>query len=192
MRSRSHAVSTARMARSHRRRSRDRLAVVNEPLPLAIVDVDGVVADVRQRLRHIEHGRKNWPAFFAAAKDDPTHEEGLAVVQTLRTTHEVVYVTGRPERIRQVTEAWLDAAGIGGHRLIMRRDQDRRPAAQMKREVIARLAVDRTIGIVVDDDPNVVRVLTAAGFPTFEASWERRTTDERDALQSAQDRQGRT
>jgi phosphoglycolate phosphatase-like HAD superfamily hydrolase len=165
---------------------------VNDSLPLAIVDIDGVVADVRHRLRHIERGRKNWPAFFAAAGDDPTHPEGLAAVQTLLADHEVVFVSGRPEHLRTLTETWLTAAGLGGHRLHMRREQDRRPAAQIKRDTIARLARDRTIGIVVDDDPKVLEVMRAAGYPTFAATWERRSTDERQALDAAQDRQGLT
>lgn len=165
---------------------------MNEPLPLAVVDIDGVVADVRHRLRHVEHGRKNWKAFFAAAAEDGTHEEGLAVVETLRGGHEIVFVTGRPEHLRTVTETWLTNSGLGGHRLFMRSDRDRRPAAQMKREVIAGLARTRTIGIVVDDDPKVLAVLRAAGHPTFAATWERRSDDERAALDSAQESQGRT
>ena len=35
--------------------------------PLAIVDLDGVVADVRHRLHHLEGRRKDWGRFFAAA-----------------------------------------------------------------------------------------------------------------------------
>ena len=35
--------------------------------PLAIVDIDGVVADVRHRLHHLDRRPKNWSAFFAAA-----------------------------------------------------------------------------------------------------------------------------
>jgi hypothetical protein len=160
--------------------------------PLAIVDIDGVVADVRHRLRHIEGGRKNWNAFFAAAAHDPTHPEGLAIVQTLRETHQIVFVTGRPEHLRAITERWLTDAGIGGHQLRMRGDKDRRPAAQFKREVIAGLGRTHTIGIVVDDDLRVLQVLSAAGWPTFTADWERRSTEQDGALESAQESDGLT
>ena len=175
-----------------RRRTARQNADVDDSQPLAIVDIDGVVADVRHRLRHIERGRKNWKAFFAAAADDAIHHEGVAIVETLRAGHEVVFVTGRPEHLRKVTETWLQAAGLGGHRLLMRSDRDHRPAPQLKREIIAGLARGRTIGIVVDDDPKVLALLSSAGYPTFAASWERRSTDERAALESAQDREGLT
>ena len=74
------------------------------PRPLAIVDLDGVVADVRHRLHHLTGRRKDWDAFFAAAPDDPPHPEGLAVVQRLEVDHDVIYLTGRPERCRRGLE----------------------------------------------------------------------------------------
>ena len=45
--------------------------------PIAVIDIDGVLADVRHRL-HLVHDRpKDWVAFFAAAPDDPPLETGL-------------------------------------------------------------------------------------------------------------------
>ena len=125
--------------------------------PLAIVDIDGVVADVRHRLHHIEGRRKSWQGFFDAAGDDGLHEEGRAIVERLREDHEVIYLTGRPRWLQSVTDAWLEEHGLGGHRLVMRPDDDRRPAAQLKVDVLRRLAAGRTVGIVVDDDARVIR-----------------------------------
>ena len=48
--------------------------------PLAFVDLDGVLADVRHRLHHLTGRRKDWDAFFDAAGQDPSHPEGKAVV----------------------------------------------------------------------------------------------------------------
>jgi hypothetical protein len=159
--------------------------------PLAIVDIDGVVADVRHRLHHIEGRRKDWDAFFDAAGDDPPHEEGLAIVRTLAAEHEVVYLTGRPERLRRVTEAWLAAHDIAG-RVHMRGVGDRSPAAQMKVEVVKRLARTRPVGMVVDDDTSVLAAVRYAGFQTFVADWEKRSNTDTAALHTAQERDGRT
>ncbi|HJR25935.1 MAG TPA: hypothetical protein VJ804_10705 [Acidimicrobiales bacterium] len=160
--------------------------------PLAIVDIDGVVADVRHRLHHIEGRRKSWQRFFDEAGDDGLHEEGRAIVERLREDHEVVYLTGRPRWLEGVTRAWLEEHGLGGHRLVMRPDDDRRPAAQLKVEALHRLADGRVVGIVVDDDRRVVDAMAAAGFPTFHADWERRALDEQRALTKAQEEEGRT
>lgn len=72
--------------------------------PLAFVDLDGVLADVRHRLHHLTGRRKDWDAFFAAAPHDPLHPEGQAIVEQLRRDHEVVCLTGRPERCRADTD----------------------------------------------------------------------------------------
>ena len=160
--------------------------------PLAVVDIDGVIADVRHRLHHLEGRRKAWGPFFAAAPRDGVHPEGAAIVETLAADHEIVFVTGRPEDLRSVTEAWLGEHGFGGHRLIMRGRGDRRPAARAKVELIGELAADRHIGIVVDDDRQVLEAARAAGYPTFHADWERRAPEAEAARHQAQDVDGRT
>ena len=160
--------------------------------PLAIVDLDGVVADVRHRLHHIEGRRKDWRRFFDAAVDDEVHPEGVAVVERLREGHDVVYLTGRPRWLEPATRAWLDEHGLGGHPVVMRPDDDRRPAAQVKVGLLRRLAEGRTVGMVVDDDDRVIAAMAAAGYPTFHATWEKRALEEQRALEQAQEGEGRT
>jgi hypothetical protein len=79
--------------------------------PLAIIDVDGVVADVRHRLHHIKRKPKDWDAFFAAADRDGPHREGIELVQELAEDHDVVFLTGRPRRLHGDTVRWLIATG---------------------------------------------------------------------------------
>jgi phosphoglycolate phosphatase-like HAD superfamily hydrolase len=165
---------------------------VTAPLPLAVIDLDGVVADVRHRLHHLESRPKDWDAFFAAARDDEAHPEGLSIVRTLAEDHEIVFLTGRPAHLRQATLEWLDEHGLGGHRLLMRPERDRRPAAVVKLERLEDLARERTIGVVVDDDPRVLEAVRQAGYPVFVADWEARTADSTRALRDAQEGEGRT
>jgi phosphoglycolate phosphatase-like HAD superfamily hydrolase len=165
---------------------------VDHEVPIAIVDIDGVVADVRHRLHHITSRPKDWDAFFDAAADDPPHAEGLAVVRRLADDHEIIYLTGRPERLRAATIEWLGRHGIGGHQLMMRSDGDRRPAARVKVELLRRLSRERTVSVVVDDDAQVLAAVRHAGFRTFPATWERRAPDAAEALEAAQERDGRT
>ena len=160
--------------------------------PLAIVDIDGVVADVRHRLHHLQGRRKDWRAFFAAARHDEPHPEGLAIVERLRTDHEVVFLTGRPRELDADTRAWLERHGLAGHRLVMRPAGDRRPAARVKVEQLRALARGRTVAVVVDDDPDVIAAMAAAGHPTFLADWEPRQADDDETLHRAQEDEGRT
>ncbi len=162
------------------------------PPPLAIVDIDGVVADVRHRLHHLERRPRDWDAFFDAADDDPVHDEGVAIVARLAEDHEIVFLTGRPHRLERATRAWLEDHGLGGHRLVMRPNGDRRSAVIVKAELLARVGHDRTVAVVVDDDPAIVEAMRAAGYPTFHADWERRPANAQRELDAAQERLGRT
>lgn len=161
--------------------------------PLAVFDIDGVVADVRHRLRYVERRPKDWDAFFDAAVSDPPHAEGVALVKEhVAAGHDVVYLTGRPERCRRDTEHWLDEHGIGGFPVHMRPSDDRRPAAQVKVQVLASLAADREVALVVDDDELVVEALRRAGWNVRHADWELRAKEQQAALLQAQELEGRS
>jgi hypothetical protein len=153
---------------------------------LAVFDIDGVVADVRHRLHHLERPR-SWDAFFAEAAKDPLLVEGAQLVADLGREHDVVWLTGRPEWLRGVTEDWLTTNGLPDGELHMRPSADRRPARLFKLGALRRLA-PRGIAAFVDDDGEVVDAAVAAGFPALLAEWVPRDT----VLRDAQDRLGRT
>ncbi len=152
---------------------------------LAVFDVDGVVADVRHRLHHLHHRR--WHRFFAEAGADPLLLEGQRLVADLGREHEIVWLTGRPEWLREVTLDWFEQHGLPTDELHMRPDGDYRPARVYKLAVLRRLA-DRGIAAVVDDDPEVIDAGMRAGFPAVLADWVPRTDD----LRAAQEQWGRT
>jgi phosphoglycolate phosphatase-like HAD superfamily hydrolase len=156
--------------------------------PYAVIDLDGVLADVTARLHHIEGNPKDWNAFFAGIPDDPPYAEGIAVAQELAAEHDLVYLSGRPERTRSDTERWLQRHGAPTGRLVLRRDPDRRPARVVKVGLLHRLAEERPVAVFVDDDPAVCRAAREAGFPVFEASWSR----PQPTLLEAQERLGKT
>jgi hypothetical protein len=158
------------------------------PQPYAVVDLDGVIADVSVRLHHIEGGRKDWDTFFAGIPDDPPLAEGIAVARRLAVDHELVYLSGRPERTRADTEAWLLRHDAPLARLLLRREGDHRPARMVKLGVLRRLAGERTVAVLVDDDPAVCQTARAAGFDVFEATWSRPEA----TLIEAQERLGET
>jgi hypothetical protein len=155
------------------------------------VDIDVVVADVRHRLHHLERRPKDWGAFFAAARHDRTHAEGVELVRKLAEDHEIVFLTGRPSHLRAATERWLEEHGLGGHRVLMRSGRDRRPAAVIKVETLRRELGDDVL-LVVDDDEDVLRAMERAGYATFHADWEARSLAAERTLRRAQERDGRT
>lgn len=156
--------------------------------PLAVFDIDGVLADVRHRLHFVEQRRKDWDGFFGAAVDDPPLAQGVELARASAADCEVVYVTGRPERCRADTRAWFARHGLPEGELAMRGERDRRPARQAKLQLLQRLAADRVVAVVVDDDLQVCAAYEDAGFRVIRADW----MGAEPALQAAQDDEGRT
>lgn len=156
--------------------------------PLAVFDLDGTLADSAHRQRFLERRPRDWDAFFAAAPQDPPLAEGVALATESARECDVVYLTGRPERCRRDTVAWLAALGLPEGPVWMRRDDDRRPARRTKSEILRRLARDREIRVLVDDDELVCDEAERAGFRVVRARWASTSA----ALRSAQEREGRT
>lgn len=155
---------------------------------LAVFDVDGVLADVTHRLHHLRARPQRWERFFAAADRDPLLDEGAKRLRVALAEHQVVYLTGRPERNRRLTERWLGRHELPTSPLLMRRDDDHRPARWMKREALRRLARTREVVSIIDDDPAVCEVLAADGWPIELATWLPHSS----TLQRAQEHEGRT
>lgn len=156
--------------------------------PVAVVDIDGVLADVQHRLHHLKRRPKDWAGFFGAMGDDMPYAEGIDLVTLLAHEHDIVYLSGRPERTRAVTHAWLARNGAPSGTLMLRPDDDRRPARLFKVGVLRRLSAQRDVAMLVDDDPAVCAAARAAGFTVYEAEWSRPDP----TLFSAQEAEGRT
>ncbi|MBZ5630399.1 MAG: hypothetical protein LAO06_16185 [Acidobacteriia bacterium] len=123
--------------------------------PIVFVDIDGTLADVRHRLHHIVGGKKkNWRAFFEAIDRDPPISSTVAWVQSLAHDHDIIVTTGRPERYRARTIAWLKKNHIPFTDLFMRRDGDHRPDYEIKEEALRRWPKKR-IKLVIEDRPPV-------------------------------------
>jgi phosphoglycolate phosphatase-like HAD superfamily hydrolase len=165
----------------------------DERPPAAVFDIDGVLADVRHRLRHVERRPKDWAAFFAAMDDDGPLEMGVALAHDQAAQgHAIVYLTGRNESHRALTEAWLRRHGLPEGRLVMRPDYDRRPARLLKPDAVRRLARRCRIVAVVDDDAAVVAVLRGAGWPVLHATWMTAQDEQQQALFDVQEVEGRS
>ncbi|MGY3060897.1 phosphoglycolate phosphatase-like HAD superfamily hydrolase [Streptomyces sp. TE3672] len=156
--------------------------------PLAVFDLDGTLADSGHRQHYLEGRRRDWNGFFSAAVDDPPLPEGVRLALDSAESCEVRYLTGRPERCRRDTVAWLAEHGLPEGRVYMRREGDRRPARHTKLEILKRLGREREIRMLVDDDELVCDAAEQAGFTVVRARWAKASA----ALKDAQEREGRT
>lgn len=135
---------------------------------IAVVDIDGVLADVAHRLHHVvnldEGRRPNWDAFFAAAHLDEPIEVGICLVRALASQYRIHLLSGRAERIRAKTIGWLAEHGVDYEALWLRRESDHRPDYIFKGEALDRLGLDAEVALVVDDSERIVEMASQRGI----------------------------
>jgi phosphoglycolate phosphatase-like HAD superfamily hydrolase len=134
--------------------------------PAVIFDMDGVLSDAVGRQRFIEHGRRDWDAFFDACGDDPVVDEVRTLLALLDASLVVLLVTARPMRVRDLTLTWLDDHGLRWDLLVMRPTQERAPAVVFKRDVVDELREQGfVLELALEDDPRNRDMYQSAGVP---------------------------
>jgi len=133
---------------------------------IVVFDIDGVLADARHREHHLAGRPRDWDAFFAGVGEDPVIEAGRDRLLGEAARHVVVLLSGRPERCRSDTLDWLAVRGFPVLRLVLRPDEDHRPAADFKASAIGLIGAPDQVAVVVDDDPLIVERLEGLGYTT--------------------------
>lgn len=124
-----------------------------------LFDIDGTLADIEHRRRHVQGERPNWGKFNALMGDDTPNEPVVQLYLTLwhSKAYKIEIVTGRNEAFRKVTENWLFWNEIPFTRIHMRADKDQRPDHIIKKEKLDILQAEgHDIAFVVDDRQQVV------------------------------------
>ncbi len=164
-------------------------ATPSEPTrAIAVIDIDGVLADVRHRLGHLDKRPKDYRSFFREAVKDPALPQGLDTARRLAEVYEVVYLSGRPEHLRRDTEAWFRKHDLPGGELHLRPRNDFRPARDFKVTMLRRFQERAPVAVLVDDDPGVLDAARQAGFDVLPATWMGAAPE----LHEAQEEEGRT
>lgn len=131
-----------------------------------IFDIDGTLADITHRLRHIQKEPKDWRTFFASVSKDMPIGHMLKLAWALRDSPGVAYVSGRSDECRDETVDWLRLHGAPYGPLYMRKAGDHKPDHELKIELLAQLRADGYEPIMVfDDRSSVVKAWRAAGIP---------------------------
>ena len=144
-----------------------------------IFDIDGTLADVEHRRKHLgtTGGRKpDWGKFFAEMVNDPPLRD-VCLLAELLGDHPLVnqgaiklfLFSGRPETYRKETEEWLLIHARSyfqkAEALLMRAEGDYRPDTVVKSELLHGIqAQGYVVRFVVDDRPSVVQMWKDEGL----------------------------
>ena len=137
-----------------------------------IFDIDGTLADLSHRLHFITGEKKDWTGFYAAADGDKLIPEVVQIAIALRhNNHKIIYSTGRSEEIRDLTEEWLEYAGLPCGEVFMRREGDHREDSVVKAELLdAIIEMFGSVAGVFEDRQQVVDMYRARGPRVFQVA----------------------
>lgn len=114
---------------------------------IVLFDIDGVLADTSTRMWHLEKPKKDWNGFFKDMEfDDPIIPMcKLCSLLLLEGNVTVFFITGRPEKYRNITVKWLFDVMDFHHsyfdkdRLFMRPDKDGRKDNEVKLDALNKI-----------------------------------------------------
>jgi len=144
-----------------------------------IFDLDGTLADCRHRLKYLQQEPKDWDAFFDACDQDAPITDVIDLFQEIiaseRSNDPVLFITGRPERIREKTKLWLRKhTTIWDANLYMRKDGDHRPDDIVKKEIFQKEVLSRYdfshIAGVFEDRDRVVAMYRSLGLRCYQVA----------------------
>jgi hypothetical protein len=136
------------------------------PGPAAVIDIDGVLSDAASRQHYLEWPRRDWDAFFEACGDDEVIDEVRVLLDLLQPDLKIVLLTARPERVHELTEAWLHRYRIRWDVLLMRPSGDHEWARDFKQSCVAELReYGFDLRLAVEDDRRNVDMFRSETIP---------------------------
>lgn len=127
---------------------------------IVIVDIDGTIAKVGTRLRHLQGPVKDWDGFYDACDQDEPYTDIIDLVKILSYHYRIVFCTGRRSGVRRKTYDWL-LVNYGPYttdcKLLMRADNDYRPDYEVKPELLMKASIELSdIAFVLEDRNSMV------------------------------------
>lgn len=140
-----------------------------------IFDLDGTIANLDHRLHFLKDSApQDWEGFFQACDGDILNEWALSLAYALDMDgYQIVIVSGRPERTREKTKAWLDKHAFPYFELVLvRKDGDHAPDELLKENWLKQFTGREEILFVVDDRQKVVDMWRENGLVCLQCySW---------------------
>lgn len=132
-----------------------------------IFDIDGTLADPMERIHHIIGPQKDWDTYDSLAHTDKPINAIITLAQVLyRAGYEIMLLTGRSERVRKETEAWLKEHNVPYNWLVMRGRNDRREDTIVKLENLDDFLseIPRKVQTIFEDRKRLAVAFREAGF----------------------------
>lgn len=155
-------------------------------MKILVVDIDGTISKVGERIKFLEETPKNWDAFYAASfKDEPIRLIIDLVYDLFRQGYIVFFFTGRRESCRMETKEWIHENfpndfsyyknfpnDFSYHNLAMRENNDHRADTEVKPEMMERYIANymKESVLILEDRTSVVKKWRELGYTCLQVA----------------------
>ena len=141
-------------------------------LPIAIIcDLDGTLCNANNRRHYVTEKPKNWKKFYEEAHKDKPNYPIYYLINAIARDREVIYVSGRPDNYRKLSETWLKEWNCPEGKLLMRKEGDFRPDYEVKKEIYDNEIKDKyEILFCIDDRKQVVDMWRSQGLTCLQCA----------------------
>ena len=134
---------------------------------IILCDIDGTVANNDHR-QHFLEGKKDWDGFFNALdKDQPIYPIIDKIIEENKSGKEIIFLTGRPERYKDLTKTWQKKYFTFDIRILMRGDNNQRNKIITKKEIFIANFKRNEIDLVIDNDEELIKMWESFGLSTL-------------------------
>ena len=96
--------------------------------------------------------------------DEPIHVIIEIVKKKVESNDHLIFLTGRPEKYRKMTEDWLSKYFDNEYSLLMRKDGDRRNKIIVKEEIFNENFQKKQIKACFENDPELIELWQKLGL----------------------------
>lgn len=137
---------------------------------IVICDIDGTIANNDHR-QDLLNTHDDWDNFFLAMMDDKPIEKVINLVKEKKIEgKDINFITGRPERYREMTLTWLKQHFKFNFSLFMRKDNDRRSKLISKKEIFETNFKKSSIDCCIDNDQELLKMWKKIGLQCIDAN----------------------
>jgi len=140
---------------------------------IALIDVDGTIAKVGDRLKYLQQDEPDWDNFYGACPEDEPIKEIIGLVDIISQNYKVVFCTGRHERVRKETRDWIRKyfTNIQEPEIIMRPNGDYRHDTEIKPEQLIKHNISLSqIEFVLEDRNSMVKEWRELGLKCLQVA----------------------
>jgi len=138
---------------------------------IIITDLDGTIAlDTGRAQECLHSGKKDWDAYYDRCDEDKPNEKIISMLNSFRDKY-LWILSGRVNKTRSVTEAWLARHGLEFDHLVMRADGDHTDDHRLKLSWAQSFGfTPQRVWFILEDRDRMVQAWRDAGYTCLQVA----------------------